>query len=74
MNPISILLHVGAIISAVKDLEQTISDAVHKGNVSADIKKVLEDVSNLVDSGIINIPGVSSDQLKEVIKSLEGVV
>lgn len=70
MNPIAILLHVGKIIHAIKDVEAAISDLVHKQFSKDDLKKVLGDVKDLVDSGLISIPGLTSQQLDVAIQGL----
>lgn len=75
MNPIAIILHIGAIVSAVKDLESTISDIVSKKGVfKDDMKKVLEDFKGLIDSGLISIPNITSAQIDEAIASIETVI
>ena len=73
---IAILLHVGKIISAVKDVEKAVADLVAK-NMAAepgDVKAILEDLKGLVDSGLISIPGVSAAQIDQVIADLEKAV
>jgi hypothetical protein len=75
MNPIAIILHIGSVIAAVKDMENTIGDLVaKKGVFKDDIKKVLEDFKGLIDSGLITIPNISQAQIDEAISSLETVV
>jgi len=73
MSPsiLQVMLHIGTLIAMVKDVEKSIADLVAKKNVSADMKQVLEDVLLLLQSGLIQIPGMSSEQIAQVIKDIE---
>lgn len=72
---IAILLHVGKIIQAVKDIESEVLDLIHKDPAKAaqDAKAILADIQALVSDGLIAIPGISADQINAVIASLESV-
>lgn len=74
MNAIGILLHLGKIIQAIKDVEQGISDLAHKQYKKEDLAKVLSDIKGLIDSGLIAIPGLSAAELDAVIDSLAQVL
>jgi len=70
-NLLQVILHVGSIISLVKDVEKSIGDLVAKKSPGQDLKAVLEDVLSLISSGLINIPGLSQSDLVAVVQEVE---
>jgi hypothetical protein len=74
MNPISIILNLGRIIQTGKDIEHAAVDLVHKNYSKDDIKAILEDFKGLIDSGLIEIPGLPTQEIDAAITALEGVV
>lgn len=76
MSPsvLAILLHVGKVIQAAKDTEKAIADLVAGKPSAADVEAVLEDVINLVTSGLISVPGVTSEQLQQIVNDVKAVV
>jgi hypothetical protein len=73
-NLIKIFLNLGKITKVLKDVEQTVEDLIAGKNTSADFKLVLEDLSSLFKSGLISIPGISTDQIAQVIADLEKTI
>lgn len=76
MSPglLQIILHVGGLISTLKDFEKTVSDAVAKQNVTADLKQDLMDLVGLVSAGLIPIPGLTADQLAKALQDVQAIV
>lgn len=76
MNPsiFQIFTHLGKILETLKDVEKGIQDIVEKKANAADWEKVLADVADLLGAGLINIPGVSQDQLNQIVGSVKGVL
>lgn len=71
LTVLSIFLHLSSIISAVKDLEKLIADAIAGKNVSADVQAVLDDLAGLFTKGLLSVPGVSSDQAVAALQDLK---
>ncbi len=73
MNPsiLAILLHVGKVIQALKDTEKAVADLISGKPSTSDVEAVLEDVLNLVTSGLINVPGVTSEQLQQIVNDVK---
>lgn len=76
MNPsvLAILLHVGKVIQAVKDVEHAVADLVSGKPSAADAQAVLEDVLGLVTSGLINVPGMNAEQLQQIVNDVKAVI
>lgn len=74
MNPIALLLQIGKIIQAFKDVEKGIADLIHKNYSPSDLKAVLEDIKAIVDSGLISIPGISAAEIDAAITGLESTL
>ena len=76
MNPgvLAILLHVGKVIQAAKDTEKAIADLVAGKPSAADVEAVLEDILGLVTSGLINVPGVTSEQLQQIVNDVKAAL
>lgn len=75
MNPsiISVLLHLGSLISTFKDVEKAVSDVISGKASAADGQALLQDVAGLLTSGLINIPGLTSDQLAGIATSIKTI-
>lgn len=71
---IKIMMHLGEIIQALKDLEHAVVDVVQGKASSADAEKVLSDLQALVSSGLISIPGISDSQIVAALASLKSAV
>lgn len=73
MNPniIAVLLHIGGVIKAVKDIEKGIQDAIHGDFKADDLKAVLDDVLSLISGGVLSFPGMTKDELAAVIADLQ---
>lgn len=73
MNPsvLAILLHVGKVIQAAKDTEKAIADLVAGKPSTSDVEAVLEDILGLVTSGLITVPGVTSEQLQQIVNDVK---
>lgn len=74
LGVIAIFLHLGLFISLAKDLEKTVADAVTGKAVKPDLKQLLDDVSNFLTSGLVNIPGITPDEIKGVIADIEKAI
>lgn len=66
-----LLLHLGSLLQILKDVEVTIADAVSGKASKADVNAVLNDILALISSGVINIPGLTSDQLASAIANIQ---
>lgn len=74
MSILNILFHAGAIGKSLQDVETLACDIVHGKNISADAQKVLGDLGDLIDSGMISIPGVEkSAAIAEISKVINRV-
>ena len=76
MNPslLKLVLHLGIVIKSVKDVEHGVEDAIAGKLVMSDVKAILDDLSELVVTGVIVIPGVTPDQFKTLIADIEAAV
>lgn len=76
MNPgiLLLLLHIGGLLKILKDVEVTIADAVAGKASQADVQAVLNDILDLISSGVINVPGVTAEQLSTAIASLQKTI
>lgn len=76
MSPtiLQIVLNAGKLISTLKDLEKTVSDAVAKNNVTADVKQDLTDLVNLCLAGFLVIPGITTAQLQQALTDIQAIV
>jgi hypothetical protein len=72
MNPsiIRVLLHIGAVLKTIRDVEQGIAHVVSGHADVQDLKTVLADLAELIDDGIITLPGLTSEQLKAIAAEL----
>lgn len=70
-NLLTVLLHLGSILTLVKDVKISIADLI-AGKISwADAKDLGDDVLCLLKCGLIPIPGLTKDQIDQVILELE---
>lgn len=68
---LKIVSHLRLIVMTVEDLEHGVSDLIHKAPAGADFDKALADVLAIFATGIIEIPGVSQDQINQVLGALK---
>lgn len=73
-NVIQILLNLGKIIGTAKDLEQAIADLVAGKPIAGDAKKVMADLSALLKSGLIHMPGMGSQAIEEALLEIEKIL
>jgi hypothetical protein len=74
MSPIAILLHIGGIISVVKDAEKSIADIIAKKSVGADVALLVDDLCALFTSGLLNIPGATASEITAALQSLKTLI
>lgn len=72
MNPsiLKVLLNVGKIIKAVKDVEGLVSDVVAGKSLQSDAVAICGDLVALIDSGVIVIPGISKEEAQAALQEL----
>jgi hypothetical protein len=70
-NAIKLLLHLGSLIKTLKDFEKGIQDLVQGKSASADLQSIVLDLTSLFQSGVITLPGVSSDQAASIIGDIQ---
>lgn len=69
-----ILLHLGTIIKTLEDLEKAIQDVVQGKASQDDLNALLTDLQSILSSGIINIPGATSDQITQALADIAKVI
>lgn len=75
MNPstLAILLHLGSLLRLLKDIEQGVEHVI-KGQASTDdLKLILQDVAGLLEMGVINIPGMTKEQIAMAVADLKQI-
>jgi len=69
-STLAILLHLGGVIQTIKDVVHGIEDVV-AGKASADdAKAILRDLSDLIAGGVFKIPGLSQEQINQIVADL----
>ena len=73
MNFLSLVSHLGLLLSLGKEIENWVGLAVQQKNIpkASDSKALLDKVRELFDSGLINIPGVDDKQISDALKMVE---
>jgi hypothetical protein len=71
---IDLITNIGKVIQLVKDIEKSVNDISAKNAAEAkpDVLALLNDVEAL--AALINLPGVTPEQLKAVFENLKKVV
>lgn len=69
-NILKIVLHIGTLIRTVKDVEHAIADAVKGDFKKEDVSAIISDILQLVQDGIITIPGMSSEDIEKALHDL----
>ncbi len=72
-NLFKVLLHMGAIFHAIKDVEKGVVDIIHGQPSLGDLKAVAGDLAEILRDGIFNIPGMTGDVVEAVAAELEAI-
>ena len=70
MNVLTLVMHIGAVLKAGRDMESTIGDLLAKKNIKADIADELADVVDLIADSVIAVPGVEAGDLENAVRSV----
>lgn len=68
---VSILLNLGKLIHLIKDVEHGITDLANGKPYQDDVKAVLGDIGELMKSGLINIPGLTQEQVQAILGDIQ---
>ena len=69
-NILKVILHIGALIKTLKDVEQAVADLVHGQYKKEDVQNIINDVLELVQSGAISIPGMAAEDVAKALTDL----
>lgn len=78
MNPISLVLKVisnlGELSGSLKDFEQSAKDLFAGKLSKAEVEQLISDVTKILATGLVTIPGVTTAQLTETLTGTENLV
>ena len=76
MNILTLLMHAGSILKAVRTMESIVAGCIKdkRAPTTEDDKALISACEDLLVSGIIEIPGLPSDQIKTALDQVKAVL
>lgn len=68
---ISVVLHLGLLVGTGKDILKGVQDLIAGHPSKEDLVAILKDVVQLFKSGLLEVPGLSGDQIAQIAMDIE---